>query len=395
VTRRNKLLMIPGPTEVSADVLSTLSLPLPAHYMDAWVEMFKDVTGMLKTVFGTKSQPFIITGSGSSGLEAAAAAVIEPGDKIAADVTGDDVFAPFVQAYGAKLVPLEIPPGTALKPDKLREILRRERDVKAIATSHNITSAGVTNPIKELAEVAKEFDALVLADVISSIGGIELKMDEWGIDICCGATQKALSVPPGLALVAVSDRAWSVVEKRRTRIGCEYLNLLRYREAANSPQSLWHPTPDTCSTLLVKALQRSLKNLLEEGLDAVYKRHETVGKAVREALKALGLELLVADEIYASNTVTGVRWPSGPDYRKFWRTLYDEFDIMIGNPPVSDVETSTRWFRVGHMGTTASSKFVLPTLAHIEIALSRAGYRVDLGQGVGAAEKVFEAQTAI
>ena len=392
--RRNKLLMIPGPTEVSADVLNTLSLPLPAHYMDAWAEMFNDVTGMLKTLFGTKSQPFIITGSGSAGLEAAVAAVIEPGDKVAADVTGDDVFAPFVQAHGAQLVPLEIPPGTALQPERLREILKKEKDVKAIATCHNITAAGVTNPIKELAEVAKEFDALVLADVISSVGGIELKMDEWGIDICCGATQKAFSVPPGLALVAVSDRAWSVAEKRRTRIESEYLNLLRYREAANPPQSLWHPTPDTCSTLLVKALQRSLKNLFEEGLGAVYQRHETVGRAVREAMKALGLKLLVADERYASNTVTAVRWPSGPDYRKFWRTLYDEFDIMIGNPPISDVRTSTGWFRVGHMGTTASSKFVLPTLAHLELALSRAGYKVNYGQGVGAAEKIFEAQTA-
>jgi len=381
--------MIPGPSECSQSVLNTMSQPIPAHYMDDWIERYNDVTNGLKPFFGTKSSPYIITGSGSASLEAAAATVLEPGDKVLADSTGDDVFAPFVVAHGARLIPLEIPPGTGANPEIIRSILKKDRDVKAIATCHNITATSATNPIDEIGEIAKEFGCLFLVDVISSIGGMRVEMDKWGIDICCASTQKAFSVSPGLAMIAVSPKAWSAAESRKTRIETEYLNLLRYKEAASPPQNEWHPTPDTCATPLVRALQQSIHDILDEGLERVFHRHAVVAEAVREGIKAMGLELLVQDPKRYSNTVTAARWPKGGDYRKFWRTMFDEFNIMLGNPPQADPRTATGWFRIGHMGNTARPEFILPTLAYAERAMRKAGLKVELGSGVSAAQRIL------
>jgi aspartate aminotransferase-like enzyme len=386
---RHKVLMIPGPSESSDSVLNTMCLPTPAHYMDDWVERYNDVTKGLKSFFGTKNNPFIITGSGSSGLEAAAATAIEPGDKVLADSTGDDVFAPFISAHGAKLIPLEIPPGTGADPDNIRSILEKEKNVKAIATCHNITATSATNPIDEIGGIAAEYGCLFLVDVISSIGGMKVEMDKWNIDICCAATQKAFSVPPGLAMVAVSPKAWSVAERRKTRIESEYLNLVRYKEAASPPQNEWHPTPDTCATTLVRALQQSIHDILDEGLERVFHRHAVVAEAVREGFKGMGLELLVQDPKRYSNTVTAAKWPKGGDYTRFWRTMFDEFNIMLGNPPRADPRTATGWFRMGHMGNTARSEFVLPSLGYMERAMRKAGLRVELGNGTSAAQRIL------
>lgn len=386
---RHRVLMIPGPSEASQSVLNTMSQPIPAHYMDDWVERYIDVTNGLKPFFGTKNTPYIITGSGSSGLEAAAATVIEPGDKVLADVTGDDVFGPFIAAHGARLIPLEIPPGTGANPESIRSILEKEKDVKAIATCHNITATSATNPIDEIGEIAAEYGCLFLVDVISSIGGMKIETDKWNIDICCAATQKAFSVPPGLAMVTVSPKAWSVAESRKTRVESEYLNLLRYKEAASPPQNEWHPTPDTCSTTLVRALQQSIHDLLDEGLERVFRRHAVVAEAVREGVKAVGLELLVQDPKRYSNTVTAAKWPKEGDYRKFWYTMFDEFNIMLGNPSRADPRTATGWFRIGHMGNTARPEFVLPTLAYAERAMRKAGLKVELGAGVSAAQRIL------
>ena len=381
--------MIPGPSETSQSVLNTMCQPTPAHYMDDWVERYNDVSNGLKPFFGTVNDPLIITGSGSAGMEAAAATVIEPGDKVIADVTGDDVFGPFIEAHGARILPLEIPPGTAANPESIRSILEKEKNVKAIATCHNITATATTNPIEEIGELAAEFGCLFLVDVISSIGGMKVEMDKWNIDICCAATQKVFSVPPGLAMVAVSPKAWSVAQSRKTRIESEYLNLLRYKEAASPPQREWHPTPDTCATTLVRALQQSMHDLLDEGLERVFHRHEVVAEAVREGVKAMGLELLVRDPRRYSNTVTAAKWPKEGDYTKFWRTMFDKFNVMLGNPPRADPRTATGWFRIGHMGNTARSEFVLPTLGYAERALRTAGLRVEPGAGVSAAQRVL------
>ena len=379
--------MIPGPTELSSEVLNTMSRPLPAHYMDDWVPMYRETVDLTKKVLRTKNDTFIITGSGSAGMEAACATIIEPGDKVIADVTGPDVFEPFVSAQGAHIVPLEVAPGTAIDPDSIRRLIKNEGKVKAVAIFHNVTSTGVTNPVDEIGKITAENNVLLLVDAISSAGGMPLEVDKWHIDICCAATQKAFSVPAGLALVTVNKRAWSAVKSRRVPIHSEYLNLERYKEAASEPQASWHPTPDTCNTLHVRALLQSLRDLVEEGVENAWNRHAMIAEATRQGLKSMGLELLVKNPRHASNTVTAALWPQGCNYEKFWRAMFDEYNIMLGNPPIKGHFPG--WFRIGHMGTTANIEYILPTLAYIEMALRKAGHSIEPGRGVAAAQRVL------
>jgi len=379
--------MIPGPSELSSEVLNTMSRPLPAHYMDDWVPMYRETVDLTKKVLRTKNDTFIITGSGSAGMEAACATIIEPGDKVIADVTGPDVFEPFVSAQGAHIVPLEVAPGTAIDPDSIRRLIKNEGKVKAVAIFHNVTSTGVTNPVDEIGKITAENNVLLLVDAISSAGGMPLEVDKWHIDICCAATQKAFSVPAGLALVTVNKRAWSAIKSRRVPIHSEYFNLERYKEAASEPQASWHPTPDTCNTLHVRALLQSLRDLVEEGVENAWNRHAMIAEATRQGLKSMGLELLVKNPRHASNTVTAVLWPQRCNYEKFWRAMFDEYNIMLGNPPIKGHFPG--WFRIGHMGTTANIEYILPTLAYIEMALRKAGHSIEPGRGVAAAQRVL------
>jgi aspartate aminotransferase-like enzyme len=385
--RKEKVLMIPGPSELSSEVLNTMSRPLPAHYMDDWVPMYRETVDLTKKVLRTKNDTFIITGSGSAGMEAACATIIEPGDKVIADVTGPDVFEPFVSAQGAHIVPLEVAPGTVIDPDSIRRLIKNEGKVKAVAIFHNVTSTGVTNPVDEIGKITAENNVLLLVDAISSAGGMPLEVDKWHIDICCAATQKAFSVPAGLALVTVNKKAWSAIKSRRVPIHSEYLNLERYKEAASEPQASWHPTPDTCNTLHVRALLQSLRDLVEEGVENAWNRHAMIAEATRQGLKSMGLELLVKNPRHASNTVTAALWPQGCNYEKFWRAMFDEYNIMLGNPPIKGHFPG--WFRIGHMGTTANIEYILPTLAYIEMALRKAGHSIEPGRGVAAAQRVF------
>ncbi|MEM3669589.1 MAG: alanine--glyoxylate aminotransferase family protein [Nitrososphaerota archaeon] len=371
-----KLLMIPGPSECFQEVLSSMSEPPPAHYMDDFVAIYDEVITLLKQVFGTRGDVFLITGSGSAGLEASITSLIEPGEK----VISDEYYLKFLQAIGAKPIMLQRGRGEAITADMIEKILRREQDICAIAVAHNDTAQGLTNPIDEISEVAKKYSVLLIIDAVSSFGGIPIKFDDWGIDICSSASQKALSIPPGLVPIAVSRYAWEKIMNRKNPIPSRYLNLLTYREAHEQYGS-WHPTPFTTSPTLVKALLVSLRKLMAEGLNNVYERHAKTAMAVREAVKSAGFKLLVMDEKYSSNTVTAVRWPDGYDYRKFWNLLYRKYNVMIGNPPAQ----WEAWpifkdsFRIGHMGRTAMRDYVLSTISAIEKALIDINYPIKKG----------------
>ncbi len=383
---KEKFLLIPGPTEVPPDVLAVMGRPILAHYMEEWVGLYNETISMLKEVFQTKNDVFIITGSCSAALEAAVCSIIEPGDKVIAD----EIFRLAVKAHGGKLIDVSVPIGNYNTPERIEAVLKREGDVKAVALLHNISWGGVTNPIDEIGEIVNKHGAIFIVDAVSSLGGIDLKPDEWHIDMPCSGPQKALSVPPGISFLSVSQKAWEVMEKRKEPIQSWYLNLLYYRRPPIDPKKTWHPTPTTCSTVLVRALWQSLKTILKEGLENVFKRHAVAAKAMREGIRAMGLELLVKDERYASDTVTAVVWPKGYDYKKFWYTLYNDYNIMIGNPPIQQPIPGKTIFRVGHMGSTAQPDVALMALSCIERALIRVGYKVKAGAGVAAAQEIFQ-----
>ncbi|RLB05097.1 MAG: aminotransferase [Deltaproteobacteria bacterium] len=383
---KEKFLLIPGPTEVSPDVLAVMGAPLMAHYMDDFMKLYNETIDMLKKLLQTRSDVYILTGSGSSALEAAICSLIEPGDKVIVD----DFLKEFVKTYGGEPIELSVPFGKPIDPAEVERKLEKEKDVKAIAVIHNITFSGVTNPIEEIGKIAYDHGVFFIIDAISSLGGIEIKTDEWHVDIVCSAGQKALAVPAGIAPISVSQRALEAMKNRKEPIRSLYLNLLRYEKPPIDPEKKWHPTPSTCSTVLIRALWKSLKNIMEEGIENCFRRHAIAAKAMREGLKAMGLELLVKDERYASNTVTAVEWPKGYDYPKFWRTLYDDYNIMIGNPPEHQPKGIEKAiFRVAHMGNTATMPCVLMGLAYIEKALNKVGFKTKGGEGVAAAQRIF------
>lgn len=387
MSNENKILMIPGPTEVAPDILRGMSSPVPAHYMDEWLQLYKDTLRMLRDLLQSENDMFIMTGSGSVSLEGAICSLVEPGDKVLAD----EAFADYARLCGANVVDVTPPVGETLNPALIQDALRKEKDVKIVAILHNVTWTAVTHRIDLIGEIVEKEGAIFVIDAVSSIGGIEIKTDKWHVDVVASASQKALAVPPGIAPVAVGKRAWEKIENRREPIRSMYLNFLNYRKPPIDPSWTWHPTPNTPATTLIRALSQSLNKMHEEGFQNVFKRHEVTGRAVREGFKAAGLRLLVKDEKWASNTVTAVLWPEGYDYTRFWRTLYDRYSLMIGNPPEQTFHPieGRRYFRVGHMGNTASPKYVLPALGRIEAALKDVGYPVKPGEMVKAAQEVF------
>lgn len=384
--REEKFLLIPGPTELSPSVIRAMGHPIIAHYMDQWMAVYNETIDMLKRVLQTKNDVFVITGSGTASLEAAVCSIVEPGDKVLVD---HPIFGDLVKAHGG--IPIEIPVkfGDHIDPSDVERRLEQEKDVKAVAIIHNNTFSAVTNPIHEIGKVVYDFGPLFIIDAISSLGGIEIKTDEWHVDIVCSAGQKALAIPPGIAPTSVSAKAWEVMEKRKEPIHSKYLNLLEYKNPPIDRERKWHPTPFTPSTVLFRALWQSLKDLLQEGMENVYRRHAIAAEAAREGFKAMGLELLVKDERYASNTVTAVLWPHGYDHARFWRILYDEFNIMIGNPPEHQPMPDRKIFRMAHMGNTATPECILMGLSYIERALNMVNFNTKGGEGVAAAQRVF------
>ena len=343
---------------------------------------------MLKKVFQTTGDVFVLPGSSSAAMEASIESSIEPGDKVLVELSGAFGlrFKEIVEMHKGQVVPLEVEPGDAVNPDNVRKILKREKGIKAMTLVSNETSTGVTNPVRELGEIAREYGILYIVDAVSALGGIDLKTKEWNVDFCITGTQKCLENPPGLGLISVSDKAWDVIDNRREPVRGWYLNLVNLRRYCKMWAD-WHPQgPETMSTSLFMGLRLVLKKILTEGLDQRFERHRMSAKAVRAAFRAMGLELFVRDEI-ASNTLTSVRVPQGIKLEDIISIMENEHNTMIagGVGP-----TKGKIFRMGHMGVTASPDYILPALSAIEKTLRKLGYSVTPESGVKAAENIFQ-----
>jgi len=384
---RRKILMIPGPTEVSEEVREEIGKPVSPHYGSDWVGIYKETIGLLRTIFRTSGDMFVLVGSSSAAMEASVMSAIEPGDKILVELSGNFGlrFKEIAEAQGGKVVPLNVELGNAVDPDEVRSVLEQDRKIKAMTLVHNETSTGVTNPVKELGDIAKEHGLLYLVDAVSSLGGIELRTDEWNIDFCITGSQKCLETPPGLAMMSVSDNAWKAMERRKEPIRGWYLNLQNLRRYMIMWAD-WHPHgPETMATSLFKGLRVALGKILEEGLENRWERHKRAGMAMRSAVRAMGLEPFANDQI-ASNTLTSVRIPQGVKGTDLLKVMEDEHGMLIagGVGP-----TAGKIFRIGHMGATASANYILPAVSSLEISLKKLGYPLELGCGVQAAQRIL------
>jgi aspartate aminotransferase-like enzyme len=336
--------------------------------------------GKLQQVMQTKNEVFILTSSGTGGLEAAIANTVNPGDKVLALVAGKfgERFRDLARTYGAEVVELQFPWGTPVDLDAVAEALRKHPDLKMVLATQNETSTGVVHDIRGLGSLTAQHAAVLAVDAVSGLGGIDLPADEWGVDILVTASQKALMTPPGLAMISLSAKAWALVDQ--CRAPRYYFSL----PAAKKALAKWN-TAYTPAVSLFFAQEAALDLILAEGLEQVFARHRLLGQAVREGVKALGLELLPAPEAAASPVVTAVKSPDGIPADDLRKLLFDRYGVLFAG---GQAALKGRIFRIAHMGYVDKLD-VLTALGALELALNDLGYKVPLGSGVAAAQRVF------
>lgn len=373
------LLLLPGPTPVPDRVLRAMAAPMVNHRGSVFTAVHDEVLKGLKKVYQTENDCIVLPSAGTGGLEAAVVNFFSPGDRVLAVVTGafGQRFAKIAQAYGLMVKVMDVPWGQGLDPEAVAQEMHADPGLKGVLLTHNETSTGVTNPVGEVAKRRGDHPALILVDAISALGGINLPMDELGLDVVVAGSQKALMIPPGLSTLAVSPRAWTAHEA--AKMPRFYFDLTPYRKGLAKAN-----TPYTPAVSLWYALRESLTMIFEEGLPAVFQRHQLLGEMTRMGAKALGLRLL-ADPAVASETVTAIYPPEGIQADEFRSLMRKELGVTMagGQGPLAG-----QIFRIGHVGWVAP-KDILSGLAALEEGLRRVDRPATAGSGVAAALNVL------
>jgi alanine-glyoxylate transaminase/serine-glyoxylate transaminase/serine-pyruvate transaminase len=374
MTRHYKL-FIPGPVSVDEDVLDAMSQPVMRHYGDEWLEIHNETLDLAKRVFQTQGDLFIVPGPGSAAMDMGLGSLLAMGDKIVVGINGffGERLAAIAQSYGLEVVPFTAELGQPLAPDALREILR-EKDARAVAVVHHETATTVMNPVKLLAEVTHKAGLPILVDAISSLGGVDLPVDAWGIDVCVTATNKCLECPPGLALISISPRAWEQVDQVENRHHGWYLNLKTWRQY-RADWGAWHPSPVTLPTNNIVGLRVSLRKIVAEGLEARFARFVRISRAVRKGLGNVGFEMLVPDE-FASPLTTAVKARPEFPVSEMLRWLAEERGILVGG---GLEQLAGKIFRVGHLGKASTREYLMDFLFSVEEFLRLTGINVPTG----------------
>ncbi len=373
-------LMIPGPTPVPNDVLREMSREMINHRGPDFAKLISETTELLKKVFKTNNDCFILTASGTGAMEASVVNFFSPGDKVVVGVCGvfGERYAQICSAYGLNVVRIKPPLGKGIEANDLEKVLEENPETKGVFLTHNETSTGVTLDLKELAPVVKRRGILLLIDAVSSLGAIDLPTDELNIDVVVSASQKALEAPPGISMITVSPLAWEYYEK--AKLPKFYWDLKKAKKSLEKGA-----TPFTPAIPQIFALRKSLENILSRGLENNFKRHIMLGSAVRKGITSLGIFKLLVDERYASNTVTPVIPPPEINPDEMRKKLRQEFGVVLAG---GQGELEGKIFRIGHLGYIEPSD-ILVTLSSIEIILERMGYNEIRGKAVESAEKVF------
>lgn len=375
----NLNLRIHGPTPLPPEVREALAQPMIGHRSHAFSEIHGEVIEGLKELLRTQNDVFVLTASGTGGMETAVVNTLSPGDKVLSVSIGNfgERFRTIARRYGAQIVPLDYEWGTAADPDAIGSALAQHPDVKAVLITHNETSTGVTNPLKDIAATVKaggDASPLLLVDAISSAGCIELETDAWNIDVLVTGSQKGWMIPPGLAFVAFSDAAWTAHEQ--STMPRFYFDLTPARKKLPANQTPWTPAVN-----LFYGLAAALRLMRQEGLQNIWERHQRIGDYTRLRVREMGLELF-ADPQFASNTVTAVRAPVGSttdstsrqrlDVDELRRRLEQDYKVILagGQGPLKG-----QIFRIGHLGHVHQAD-IDDALAAIRNEISDFGFRI-------------------
>jgi len=379
-----KVLLGPGPSTVHPRVLQALSLPVMGHLDPAFFQVMDDVCEMLRMVFHTTNSMTVpISSTGTGAMETACANIIEPGDSMLVCRNGyfGIRLADIAERCGATVHVMDTPWGKAVDPQMLKDELKKHPGLKAVGVVHAETSTGVLSDMKDLVDVIHESGALAIVDAVTSLGGHEVRMDDWGIDVCYSATQKCLGAPPGLAPISLSPAAMDVVAKRPSKVQSFYFNLKDLEAYWNQTRAYHHTSPIN----MTYALREALRMMMEEGQENRINRHARVAAALRAGAEALGLSLL-AEEGHRLNPLTTLSIPEGIEDAKVRRALLNDYDIEIGG---GLGEFAGKAWRVGLMGESARERNVFALLSALETILSKEGYEVAFGASLSAAQRTI------
>jgi aspartate aminotransferase-like enzyme len=378
---RPEIILAPGPTPIPPEVLLAQGSPLVYHRGLGFGNLMRDVTTRLKDLYRTDTADVLLmTSSGTGGLESAVANCFSPGDEVLVPLAGffADRFKRLAETYGLTVRTIDYEWGTKVRPDDVANALA-EHPAKAVLLTQSETSTGVIQPIEQLAKVANDAGAMVIVDVVSSLGAVPFAFDDWGIDVAIGGSQKALSASPGIAFVAISERAWEA-SKAATNPRF-YFDWATYKTFADKP----HPeNPWTPAISVMQGLQAALHLYFQDGVDEALKRHQMLSRAVKEGAKALGLDLF-GEGLEDNWTVTAIRAPECADADTISDTMRSDFGCVIapGQGPLKG-----KVFRIGHFGYFDRLD-IIRGLAALEMTLAKLGHPVKPGAAVAAAETVF------
>jgi len=391
---KRRILMTPGPTEISERVIRAMVRPSIYHIDPEFnLGVLEETFELLKRIFQTRNEVVAVPGSGRVALEASIVSAIDEGDKVLCVEAG--AFGPWmtemVRRVGGIAVPFQVEWGKPIDLSKLEEVISKG-DFKALTIVHNETSTGAMYPIDKIGEIAKKYDLLYFVDTVSSLGGVDVRTDEWNIDFNMTASQKCLGAPIGLSIISISDKGWKAMEDRRKPAVSFSYDLLRWKkwwipkERGGEVVFGWRRQPITMPVHLVYALREACMVVLEEGLERRFNRHKIASIALREAIRAMELNP-VADEEVASHTVTGIFMPEGISESEVRRRVLENYGIMLAG---GLGKMSGKIIRIGHMAMTASREYIMPTIVALENTLLEMGHRFRRGAGVEKAEEVFE-----
>jgi len=373
-------LMIPGPVDLWEESLEVMAKPVMPHYGDEWIALYWETIGLLKKVFQTANDVYILPSSGSGAIDACVGSMFCTGEKVAAICNGGfmDRTIRVLGGYGIEVVRVESDWDRAADVDKLRHTLETEPDIAGVAVVANDTITSVRNPVDQLASLAHEFDLPIFVDAISGMGGYDLPMDAWDLDAVCVSSNKCLEGAPGLGILSVSPRAWKLIDaKKGMRHHGWYTNLSVWKEHREDPAwSSWHPYPVTLATGVILSLRASLKRIIEqETLQGHWARYAWAQHVVRTGLRNMGFTMFAPDDV-ASPTVTTSWKRDDMEVSDFIKFMGREHGFMIAGV---FGELDGKVFRIAHMGKASTREYVLPFMIGVEDFVRRKGVNVPIG----------------
>ncbi|MBB6062361.1 aspartate aminotransferase-like enzyme [Thermosipho japonicus] len=372
---KKNYLLAPGPTPVPSEILLEGARETIHHRTPQFVKILEETLNELKYLFQTEHRVYTLLSSGTGALEAAVTNLLNPGDKAIIVEAGKfgERWREIAERFNVNVVSIKLEWGEAVTPEQIKEAIEKHPDAKAVFTTYSETSTGTVIDLEGIAKVTRDTDVVLVTDAVSALLAEPLKMDEWGVDVVVSGSQKGVMLPPGLAFIALNDKAWKLVENSKN--SNYYFNLKAY--AKKYPDNPWTPGVN-----LIYMLRKAIQMVKEEGIENVWERHRILADATRAAVKAMGLELFSKRP---GNVATAVKVPEGVDGNKLTKIMRDKYGVTIAG---GQEHVKGKIFRISTLGYLSIFDTIVGISA-LEFVLNELGYKVEFGTGVKAAQEVL------